>query len=49
MSLFATTFFFISRLLQMWQKIIPTKSTYGENLKMFPKFIWQMSFLKKGP
>jgi hypothetical protein len=29
----------------MWQKIIPTESTYGEDKKMFPKLIWQMPFL----
>jgi hypothetical protein len=33
----------------MWQKIIPTESTYGEDKKLFPKFIWQMSFLWKRP
>jgi hypothetical protein len=38
-------FFFISGLLQMWQKIIPTESTYGEDKKVFPKFIWQMPVL----
>jgi hypothetical protein len=31
----------------MWQKIISTESTYGEDKKVFPNFIWQMHFYKK--